>query len=110
MSLITTHAIDTSSGEPAAGMTVLLEYCEGPGHSWSLLGRGQTDAAGRLQNLLTTDHSPRAGLYRLRFDTSTRSSFFPEVTIQFLVSDLQRHYHIPLLLSRFGYTTYLGAT
>jgi 5-hydroxyisourate hydrolase len=108
MSLITTHVLDTAAGQPAPGVAVVLEYGEGPERSWTVLNRGETDVNGRLQNLLAPDHALRPGHYRLRFDTATRSPFFPEVIVQFVVSDLQWHYHIPLLLTRFGYTTYRG--
>lgn len=109
MSLITTHVLDTTAGKPGAGIAVVLEYCEGTMRSWTVLNHGVTDAEGRLRNLLTTDHEPKAGLYRLRFDTSAHSLFFPEVVVQFFVADLRQHYHVPLLLTRFGYTTYRGS-
>lgn len=109
MGLITTHVLDTAAGEPAAGVAVVLEYCEGPSRAWTTLNQGKTDANGRLQNLLPIDSPIHPGLYRLRFDTAARSSFFPEVTVQFVVSDPQQHYHVPLLLTRFGYTTYRGS-
>jgi 5-hydroxyisourate hydrolase len=109
MSMITTHVLDIAAGEPAAGVAVVLEYCEEPMRSWTVLNQGITDGNGRLQNLLASDHAPQAGSYRLRFDTSTRSSFFPEVVVQFVISDLQQHYHVPLLLTHFGYTVYRGS-
>lgn len=109
MKSITTHVLDTAAGQPAAEVPVELEYQESPALPWVFLNRGQTDVHGRIQNLLAPDHALRPGLYRLRFDTSTQSPFFPEVMVQFVVSDLQEHYHIPLLLTRFGYTTYRGS-
>lgn len=109
MSLITTHVLDTAAGEPAAEVPVELEYREAPALSWSFVERGKTDVDGRLQNLLAPGQALKPGLYRLRFDTSTRSPFFPEVVIQFVVVDPQQHYHVPLLLARFGYSTYRGS-
>ena len=105
---ITTHVLDTSAGRPVAGMEVSLEIKEGKG--WVLLGRGITDADGRLSNLLLPDHALAAGTYRLTFATGAAArGFFPEVTIAFTVDDPGRHYHVPLLLSPFGYTTYRGS-
>jgi 5-hydroxyisourate hydrolase len=109
MNLITTHVLDTTAGEPVAGIAIVLEYCEQPMKSWTLLSRGETGDDGRLRSSCTIDQLPQTGLYRLRFDTSSHSPFFPEVIVQFFVPDLDRHYHIPLLLSRFGYTTYRGS-
>lgn len=109
MSLITTHVLDTAKGEPAGGIEVELEYSDGAGQPWTVLSRGKTDVNGRLQNLLPSDHALQTGIYRLRFDTSTRSPFFPDIAVQFIVSDAQQHYHIPLLLSCFGYATYRGS-
>jgi 5-hydroxyisourate hydrolase len=102
MSLITTHVLDTTAGEPVAGIAIMLEYCEQSMHSWTIMGHGKTCSDGRLQSFGTIDHLPQTGLYRLRFDTSSHSPFFPEVIVQCFVPDLDRHYHIPLLLSRFG--------
>ena len=109
MNLVTTHVLDTTAGEPVTGVAIVLEYCEQPMQSWIILSRGETGDDGRLRGFCTIDHLPQTGLYRLRFDTSRHSPFFPEVIIQFFVSDLGQHYHIPLLLSRFGYTTYRGS-
>jgi 5-hydroxyisourate hydrolase len=108
LSLITTHVLDTAAGEPAANIPVELEYQEGPESPWIFLDRGKTDADGRLKDLLTRGQAIKQGRYRLRFDTAARSPFFPEVVIQFVVIDLQQPYHVPLLLTRFGYSTYLG--
>ena len=112
MSGITTHVLDTSRGRPAAGVPVTLERAEDDG-SWALLGRGQTDADGRLRTLLST--SPGAGVYRLTFDTGEYLGavgapvFYPRIVITFSVVEGEEHYHVPLLLSPFGYTTYRGS-
>jgi 5-hydroxyisourate hydrolase len=113
MSAITTHILDLSSGRPAQGVAVVLEVQAGEG--WQVLGAGQTDADGRLRNLLVADFKPEAGVYRLTFRTSEYfvaqgvETFHPEVTISFIVNDRAAHYHVPLLLSPFGYSTYRGS-
>ena len=73
MSGITTHVLDTSRGRPAEGMAVVLERAVGS--DWEPVGRGTTDADGRVTELLTS--SPLSGRYRLTFDTGARSAFYP---------------------------------
>jgi 5-hydroxyisourate hydrolase len=102
--MITTHVLDTAQGRPASGIPVRLEVRELSG--WTLVGQGTTDADGRLRTL--TQGAVRAGTYRLVFDTRACSAFFPEVTILFAIAD-GAHYHVPLLLSPFGYSTYRGS-
>ncbi|HEV2178480.1 MAG TPA: hydroxyisourate hydrolase [Terriglobia bacterium] len=108
MSPITTHVLDTARGQPAAGVPVTLERWA-PGEQWEALAQGRTDADGRVRDLLPGDHALVPGLYQLRFDTSARSAFFPEVALRFRVADPHEHYHVPLLLSPFGFTTYRGS-
>ena len=103
--MITTHVLDTAQGRPAAGILVRLELREPQG--WTLAGQGKTDADGRLRSL--GPGALRAGLYRLVFETKSHSAFFPEVSIVFEVADAAAHYHVPLLLSPFGYSTYRGS-
>ena len=111
--MITTHVLDTARGGPAVGITVILELRH---HSeWSPIGRGATDESGRVTSL-TTDKELVPGTYRLTFDTGTylrdqgiSMPFFPEAKITFYVHDPDEHYHVPLLLSPFGYSTYRGA-
>lgn len=110
MSAITTHVLDTSLGRPAAGVPVTLEYLDGGGDP---VGRGQTDADGRLRDLLPPGHALEPGHYRLTFHTGVyfgeRETFYPVVHIHFVVRDAAQHYHVPLLLSPFGYSTYRGS-
>ena len=101
--MITTHVLDTAQGKPASGVPVRLELRAGSG--WALVGHGTTDADGRLKTL----GGGSAGIYRLTFDTHDRSAFFPEVSIVFEIADAAAHYHVPLLLSPFGYSTYRGS-
>ncbi len=114
MSAITTHVLDTSKGRPAAGVPVVLEF-RGAGHDWKVLGRGHTDADGRLKNLLPAGGRLEPGTYRLTFDAAAYfraqnlESFYPEVSLAFAVRDAAQHYHVPLLLSPYGYTTYRGS-
>jgi 5-hydroxyisourate hydrolase len=107
MSAITTHVLDTTAGRPAAGVPVLLERRTPEG--WQREGSGVTDADGRLRTLLPADVSLAAGEYRITFDTRARSAFYPSVSVQFTVDDPVQHYHVPLLLSPFGYSTYRGS-
>ncbi len=112
MSGITTHVLDTARGRPAAGVPVTLERADDKG-SWALLGSGQTDSDGRLRTLLAT--APSAGTYRLTFDTrayfegASAPVFYPRVVITFCTAPADQHYHVPLLLSPFGYSTYRGS-
>jgi 5-hydroxyisourate hydrolase len=108
MSFVTTHVLNTVAGEPARGIAVVLTFRESLAQPWAILGQGTTDANGRLQDLLPADYPAKPGLYCLRFDSSSFSRFFPEVSVHFAVSDPLQRYHIPLLLSEFGYTTYRG--
>ncbi len=114
MSAITTHVLDTSKGRPAAGVPVILEF-RAAGHDWKTVGKGHTDADGRIKNLLPADSRPEPGAYRLTFDVAAYfraqsvESFYPEVSLVFAVRDASQHYHVPLLLSPHGYTTYRGS-
>ena len=114
MSAITTHVLDTSQGNPASGVGIILEI-QHAGGSWQELGRGRTDADGRLRDLLSPDFPLREGIFRLTFETADYfarqnfESFYPEVTIIFRIHDAAQHYHVPLLLNPFGYSTYRGS-
>ena len=114
MSAITTHVLDTSLGKPASSVLIVLEI-QNADDGWRELGRGRTDAAGRLKDLLPANFNLCEGIYRLTFATAeyfatqNLSSFYPEVAIIFRVSDAAQHYHVPLLLNPFGYSTYRGS-
>ncbi len=113
MSAITTHILDVSSGVPARGVPVVLERETSSG--WEVIGKGETNEDGRLRDLLDAGEILKAGGYRLTFDTGNYfarrqiESFYPQVTVAFTVRDAARHYHVPLLLSPFGYSTYRGS-
>jgi 5-hydroxyisourate hydrolase len=114
MSAITTHVLDTARGRPAAGVPVVLERGGGT-NVWQLVGRGETDEDGRLRTLSPADAALPPGVYRLIFDTRKYfetlgiSSFYPHIVVVFETSVNQEDYHVPLLLSPFGYTTYRGS-
>lgn len=110
---ITTHVLDTSSGRPASGVPVALELAAAAG-KWRILGRATTDGGGRVADLLHGE-SLLIGTYRLSFDTAAYFAarqvrgFYPEVHVIFEVRDVDEHYHVPLLLSPHGYSTYKGS-
>ena len=112
MSQITTHILDTTVGKPAAGVAIALWAQRGD--SWQEIGRGETNADGRLKDLLPTDAPLPLGVYKLTFFTQEYAArmgtptFYPFVEICFEVSTAE-HYHVPLLLNPFGYATYRGS-
>lgn len=100
--------LDVSIGRPAAGIDVTLERKTDEG--WEKLGSQETDADGRARELF--DGPLNAGVHRLTFDVGSYfdgKSFYREITIAFVVDDASQHYHVPLLLSPFGYSTYRGS-
>ena len=112
MSQITTHILDTTKGKPAQGITIVLYV--GENDEWTEIGRGITNVDGRISDLLKTDYALPIGIYKMRFETKDYfdknhvPTFYPFVEIIF---DIQtnEHYHIPLLLNPFGYSTYRGS-
>ncbi len=109
---ITTHVLDIARGAPARGLRVKLERIFGDG--WEVVGDGETDVDGRVRELLSPDVALLPSTYRLTFDTRAYARknlfecFFPEVQIVFDVKDSSQHYHVPLLFSPYGYSTYRG--
>ena len=110
---ISTHVLNTASGKPAAGVAIVLQYQAGK--NWEELGRGLTDLQGRAADLYQTKKPLQAGTYRLVYETGVyfkgqgTKTFFPQVEIIFEVEKIDEHYHVPLLLSPFGYSTYRGS-
>jgi 5-hydroxyisourate hydrolase len=110
MSSLSTHVLDSATGKPAAGMSVRLEVAESAG--WRVLGTGITDSDGRLKSW--GEQAVEPGRYRLTFATEAwfaerdRDCFYPEVIIAFTVVD-DGHYHVPLLLAPYAYSTYRGS-
>jgi 5-hydroxyisourate hydrolase len=114
MSVITTHVLDTSAGRPGGGIAVSLERMTDAAE-WETIGEGQTDTDGRAKELLSATAAFLPGNYRLIFEIGPYFSqrniecFFSQVTITFVVNDAEQHYHVPLLVSPFGYSTYRGS-
>ena len=110
---ISTHVLNTASGKPAAGVAIVLQYQAGK--NWEELGRGLTDLQGRAADLYPAKKPLQAGTYRLVYETGVyfkgqgTKTFFPQVEIIFEVEKTDEHYHVPLLLSPFGYSTYRGS-
>ncbi len=108
MSTLTTHVLDTTLGTPAEGIPVTLFRDD------MVIGSGVTDSDGRVRDLLVAT-SLSAGNYRLMFyvagyfASAQRESFYDEISIDFRVRGNVDHYHVPLLLSPFGYSTYRGS-
>jgi hydroxyisourate hydrolase len=112
MSQITTHVLDTSTGKPANNINLSLEKYEN--NSWRMISSGITNEDGRVRDLLKDNEILELGKYRIIFETEKYFSdkniktFYPNVSIEFYIYD-NTHYHIPLLLSPFGYSTYRGS-
>src|SRR5579871_3665349 len=111
---ISTHVLDTSLGRPAKGVLIKLER-NTPGTGWTLLAEAITDSSGRVSQLIPANDHLHVGEYRLRFAVDSyfaeqqRETFFPEVNVHFEIRDEMSHYHVPLLLSPYGYSTYRGS-
>ncbi|MBM2841863.1 MAG: 5-Hydroxyisourate Hydrolase (HIUase) [Bacteroidetes bacterium] len=111
---ITTHVLDTSIGRPAEGVYVTLDFHDN-GTAWKTIATGVTNADGRVTNLLHESAKLARGIYRLTFDTASyfhdqeALGFYPSVMVIFEINDPSAHYHVPLLLSPHGYTTYRGS-
>ena len=107
---ITTHILDVSSGKPAAAVAVQLEIKAGK--RWKLLSKGKTNADGRIEGLLEPGSKIKKGTYRLHFAVGSYykgETFYPYAEIVFQVQNVNQHYHVPLLLSAYGYSTYRGS-
>jgi 5-hydroxyisourate hydrolase len=105
--------LDTAAGQPAAGMAVVLKRLGEDGR-WHQIAEGVTNDEGRLGGLLAPD-TLVAGRYRLSFATGeyfqrrSLATLYPQVSVEFQVTAIDEHYHVPLLLSPFGYSTYRGS-
>ena len=112
MSQLTTHILDTSIGKPASAVSIILEQKKSG--AWIKVAEGKTNDDGRISDLLVNGNVLEKGIYRLLFDTAgyfqkqNKKSFYPQVTVEFEISDAS-HYHVPLLLNPFGYSTYRGS-
>lgn len=106
---ITTHVLDTAKGGPAPGVRITLERREGD--SFSEIGAGVTDDDGRVKDLMAPG-SLSAGVYRITFEVDGYhggEGFYPSVPVVFRITEPTEHYHVPLLISPFGFSTYRGS-
>jgi len=109
VSTLSTHVLDTALGKPAAGILVTLQQDR------IVVQKAQTDADGRIPAFTDAGALLRPGTYQLRFAVAEywmaagRASFYPEIVITFMIGTDTEHYHVPLLLSPYGYTTYRGS-
>ena len=112
MSPISTHILDTQLGQPAVGVAVELEMFQDG--QWRQLDHGVTDKEGRVSDFLPAG-SVDEGIYQLTFNSGSYfadrgiATFYPKVAVTFEIQDRNQHYHVPLLLSPFGYSTYRGS-
>ena len=113
MSQITTHVLDTTRGKPGAALPITLFMQTADG--WQALASDVTNDDGRIGALLAQDKVLDAGIYRMHFDTkayfdaNNETGFYPYVDIVFELNAGGDHYHIPLLLTAYGYSTYRGS-
>lgn len=112
MSQITTHVLDTTIGKPGEGISIELQQQKN--NEWLTIAKGVTNNDGRITDLLEQDKVLSPNTYRMVFHTASyfsnqnKKAFYPIVIIHFQTMD-QSHYHIPLLLNPFGYSTYRGS-
>ncbi|MGE4108765.1 MAG: hydroxyisourate hydrolase [Bacteriovoracia bacterium] len=114
MSAITTHVLDVALGKPAAKISATLEFSADLAN-WQPAGAGVTNEDGRIKELLAEHFLLAVGYYRLTFQTGEyfhrrqTPGFYPIVTVVFEIKDPKQHYHVPILLSPYGYSTYRGS-
>ena len=114
MSTISTHILDISRGAPASDVAVCLE-AQNTDETWTELSHAWTDADGRVKPFFLVAEPVAAGTYRLVFDTEpyfaslSIDCFYPQVSVVFKVEDGSQHYHVPLLICPYGYSTYRGS-
>ena len=113
MTNISTHVLDISRGLPVVGLNVILHtYTE---TNWVMIARGLTNKDGRITNFKASSTKFNTGRYQICFDTEEyfraieSRAFYPSVEIKFIVENSEEKYHIPLLISPFGYSTYRGS-
>ncbi|WP_338489116.1 hydroxyisourate hydrolase [Pseudomonas trivialis] len=110
---LSVHVLNLENGLPSAGVNVTLE--QHVGEQWQSLSAGITNQQGRIAELFPANRSMTPGEYRVVFKTgdyykkANRETFFPEVPVIFQVKQADQHYHIPLLLSPYGFSTYRGS-
>ncbi len=112
---VTTHVLDTANGHPAKGITVVLDYRDAEG-GWVEIARGQTNDDGRITDWIPSGKKMKKGVYRVTFEagfyfdaSGVKPAFYPIIPVVFFLEHPDEHYHIPLLLSPYGYSTYRGS-
>ncbi|GAB2963163.1 hydroxyisourate hydrolase [Hymenobacter coalescens] len=112
---LSTHILNISTGAPASGVTVRLEKFDSAKKAWATIGEKKTDGAGRIGDFLpAAGKTGNPGIYKLTFltqpyfEAQKRSSFYPYIDVVFEIKD-GAHYHVPITLSPFGYSTYRGS-
>ena len=109
---VSVHVLNLQTGIPTAGVKVELD--QKAGDNWTKLAEATTDAQGRIPALYPKDKMAQSGIYRVVFKTGdyyksvNQQTFFPEIPVIFNLEKTDQHYHIPLLLSQYGYSTYRG--
>ena len=110
---LSTHVLNTTSGKPAIGVVVILQIQTGK--DWEEVSRTETDVRGRIMDLFPKKKKFNEGVYRLLFETGAYfqrqgvTTFYPKVEVIFAIENTDEHYHIPLLISPYGYSTYRGS-
>lgn len=109
---LSSHILDISKGAPVSGVTIKLEKMNEKDKTWSFVDQKITDVNGRIPDFLNSEKS-NLGIYKLTYFTSDYfksnniESFYPFIEVVFQIKD-QNHYHVPITLSAFGYSTYRG--
>jgi len=109
---LSSHILDISKGLPAAGVKIKLEKYNDQTKTWSFVDEKNTDANGRIGDFLPSEKN-NLGTYKLTFYTSdyfkknNTESFYPFIEVAFIIKD-KNHYHVPITLSAYGYSTYRG--
>ncbi|KTR98447.1 hydroxyisourate hydrolase (plasmid) [Pantoea dispersa] len=109
---LSVHVLNLQTGVPTAGIEVELDKKQG--EEWVKLAQGTTNEQGRIPALYPAGQKAQTGIYRVIFKTgdyykkNAQPTFFPEIPVMFNLDNADQHYHIPLLLSQYGYSTYRG--
>ena len=108
---ISTHVLDLAAGVGGKNVPVILEHKDKEGN-WNKLASGVTDENGRIKSFVPAVKASK-GIYRLNFDMtkysgSNKKPFFPEINVVFQIEDEKLHYHVPVVVSPYGYSTYRG--
>jgi len=113
MTQITSHVLDTAAGKPADGIVISLQ--QQVGDSWKKLGSGETNSDGRVADFTGSNDALPAGIYKLTFQLTeyfartNTPTFYPHADVTFQIEGNGQHYHVPLLLNPFGFSTYRGS-